>query len=59
MFITTSALCSNVEKYLKKRYSLILVYRIGSFRKIPFILAPTEFNNTDDIEEKNEEEEEA
>ena len=71
MFITSSAFCSNVEKYLKKRYSLILVYRIGSLGKVQFVLAPTEtdeanndeediedeFDDTDDVEENKEEEE--
>ena len=72
LFIKSSALCSNVEIYLKKGYPLILVYRIGSLGKVQFVLAPTEtdeanndeediedeFDDTDDVEENKEEVEE-
>ena len=56
LFIKSSALCSNVEIYLKKGYPLILIYRIGSLGKVQFLLAP--ISGEDEREEEEEEEEE-
>ena len=53
LFIKSSALCSNVEIYLKKGYPLILVYRIGSLGKVQFLLAPIE---QDEYEEEDNDE---
>ena len=57
LFIKSSALCSNVEIYLKKGYPLILVYRIGSLGKVQFVLAPLEQDGEQDQEEEDDNEE--
>ena len=54
LFIKSSALCSNVEIYLKKGYPLILVYRIGSLGKVQFLLAPIEQDEQEEEEEVTE-----
>ena len=58
LFIKSSALCSNVEIYLKRGYPLILVYRIGSLGKVQFVLAPLEQDGEQDQEEEEDNEEE-
>ena len=55
LFIKSSALCSNVEIYLKKGYPLILVYRIGSLGKVQFLLAPIEQDEQDEEEVDDDE----
>ena len=59
LFIKSSALCSNVEIYLKRGYPLILVYRIGSLGKVQFVLAPVQDYDEnacddDDIDDAND-----
>ena len=59
LFIKSSALCSNVEIYLKRGYPLILVYRIGSLGKVQFVLAPVQDHDEnacddDDMDDAND-----
>ena len=56
LFIKSSALCSNVEIYLKKGDPLILIYRIGSLGKVQFLLAP--ISGEDEGEEEDEDNQE-